>query len=756
MGGFECSSHQLRTGKRLDLLNATQHQQHAQADYQRLLDHGIATVRDGVSWHQVETSPYCYDFSAVLPMVRAARQTQMQVIWDLFHYGWPEDLDIFQPEFNQRFRAFTSAFVNLLADESDTVPYLVPVNEISYFAWAAGDAGYLNPFAHERSYELKVQLVLAAIEAIEAIREVFPTARIIHPDPVINVVANPNRPEDAQEAEGHRLAQYQAWDMISGRLWPLMGGQDKYLDIVGVNYYDHNQWLHNGPFLEPDHPLYRPFSDILLEVYNRYGRPLFIAETGLEGELRPWWLKQISNEVRTAMNLGVPIEGICLYPICDYPGWDDERHCQTGLWGYAQECGSRELYAPYAEELKRQQQIFANFTPDKTAYDLRASQREQERMLSESKSTICLFTDSVDPSGMGEHMLTLAGQLLSRYQVLFVCPPGEKGEPFLQRARELGCTVLPLLVQGDFEAAKTLRQQLRSLNVRVFHCHAGIGWEGHEGIRAAHNCGLPLAIVRTEHLPYLLTDPKQRAEYKELLTFVDQMICVSESAANSFLQAGIAKEQLTVVRNGIQPEQIDRDRQGVRAEFDIPNDGQLVLTVARMTEQKGYPYLLEAIPEIAAQVPNAHFVWVGEGPLDRVLRRQMHHNDLTPPRLTLAGRRADVPRLMAAADLFVLPSLFEGLPLVVLEAMASGTPIVGTKVCGTEEAITDGYNGRLVEPRSSEALVNAITEALTQPQLTTRWINEGRTRFQREFSAERMANETSALYEGLLAKKHNH
>jgi glycosyltransferase involved in cell wall biosynthesis len=130
----------------------------------------------------------------------------------------------------------------------------------------------------------------------------------------------------------------------------------------------------------------------------------------------------------------------------------------------------------------------------------------------------------------------------------------------------------------------------------------------------------------------------------------------------------------------------------------------------------------------------------------------MHTLKLAAPRLVLAGRQADVPRLLAAADLFVLPSLFEGLPLVVLEAMAASVPIVGTRVCGTEEAITDGFGGRLVEPQNSAALADAVVEALTQPQLIARWVHASRTRFEVEFSAARMADETAALYEGLLAK----
>ena len=81
---------------------------------------------------------------------------------------------------------------------------------------------------------------------------------------------------------------------------------------------------------------------------------MFVAETGTEDIDRPGWFAYIAGEVRRAMNTGVPMEGLCLYPILNHPGWDDDRHCHNGLWDYADENGERELYEPLAEEIRRQ------------------------------------------------------------------------------------------------------------------------------------------------------------------------------------------------------------------------------------------------------------------------------------------------------------------------------------------------------------------------------------------------------------------
>ncbi len=88
---------------------------------------------------------------------------------------------------------------------------------------------------------------------------------------------------------------------------------------------------------------------------ERYRRPTFIAETGIESHARAGWLRYIGSEVGEALKLGIPVEGICLYPIVDFPGWGDDRHCETGLWGMADAHGHREIYRPLADELLIQQ-----------------------------------------------------------------------------------------------------------------------------------------------------------------------------------------------------------------------------------------------------------------------------------------------------------------------------------------------------------------------------------------------------------------
>lgn len=354
LAGFECSCHRRRNGRRLDLLEATGHDRFALRDYARLPPLGITTARDGLRWHRVDHGMDRYDFSELLPRLAAARASGVQVIWDLCHWGWPDDLDIWSPEFVRRFARFARAAAQVVAAETDGTPWFVPINEISFWSWAGGQEGFLNPFAVARGSELREQLVRAAIAAIDAIRSAIPEARFLFTDPLIRVTSASSRRRHREPAMRWHESQYESAEILAGRVRTELGGDESYLGIVGLNYYATNQWRHDGRKIRRSNPLYQPLSELLAEAYRRYNRPLLIAETGAEGKARAGWLRYVAREVRAALRFGVPILGICIYPILDYPGWDDDRYCPAGLWSYPDEQGEREIYAPLAAEIKHQ------------------------------------------------------------------------------------------------------------------------------------------------------------------------------------------------------------------------------------------------------------------------------------------------------------------------------------------------------------------------------------------------------------------
>ena len=359
LAGFESACHINRAGVRLNMLQLTQHDRQVFSDYELLRDFNIRTVRDGTCWPLIERAG-TFDFTSLIPMVEAARQHDVQVIWNVFHYGYPDDIDIFAPAFVDRFARYCTALARFIDDHTDRIPFYTPINEISFLAWAAGDVGYIHPFGIERGTELKRQLIRAAIAGMEAIWQVNPQARIVQVEPVIHVMAPRNRPDLVERAAAQRAGQFEAWDMMIGEIEPGLGGHPKYLDIMGLNYYHSNQWEHPDVRLRweenPRDDRWVPLHDLLAEVYDRYQRPLFIGETSHVGEGRGLWIREIYDEVRTAIRNGVPLEGITLYPIIDRPDWDDLDHWHnSGLWDLVpddQGILQRVLYEDYASVLR--------------------------------------------------------------------------------------------------------------------------------------------------------------------------------------------------------------------------------------------------------------------------------------------------------------------------------------------------------------------------------------------------------------------
>ncbi|MEA9391966.1 beta-glucosidase [Acerihabitans sp. TG2] len=354
-GGFDCSTETRGDGRRIDIINASGHEMLASKDYAQLAEQNITTVRDGVRWHLIEPSPGHYDWSSFLSMFHAAQANHLQIIWDLCHFGWPDHVDVWKPEFVAQFAHFAGAVAAKMRDEGVTGQYFTPINAISFLAWAGGDIAHIQPMASKQGRALKLQMVRATLAAIDAIRAVDNTARFLQPEPVVHINAPEGQPEMEVAAEALRMAQFEVWDMICGKSLPELGGRYDYLDIIGISYHPDNQWFYEGGLIPFDDTHYRPFTAILKEVYQRYHRPLLIAETGANSDLRVPWMRYIFEQCVQSMKNGVAIEGICIYPVADYRSWSGEKHLPFGLLGMQDVNGNRSLFEPLALEIHSQQ-----------------------------------------------------------------------------------------------------------------------------------------------------------------------------------------------------------------------------------------------------------------------------------------------------------------------------------------------------------------------------------------------------------------
>lgn len=372
--------------------------------------------------------------------------------------------------------------------------------------------------------------------------------------------------------------------------------------------------------------------------------------------------------------------------------------------------------------------------------------------------TLVYFTDSFAPSGVGRHLaLLLAGLDRSRFRPLVVCPETEGSQRLFEQLREYDVPYSTLCVRSERgDDYPRLIKLLRDEQATIFHAQNGVSWEGHYGILAAHEAGVPI-ILATEHLPFVLDKAGEIALKTEINTYIDRMIAVSCGVRDSHLASGtIAPNQMVAIPNGIDLSRFDaiapEDATTVRAALGIDRAAPLIGTIARLEEQKGHYFLLQAARQVLEQFPDARFVMVGDGSL-----RDRLQNELTPElglqeSVIWIRERNDIPALMAACDMIVLPSLFEGLPLTALEAMAAGRPFVGTTCCGTAETVIDERTGLLVPPCDEHALAQAIIRILSNPSWASELGSNARKHVERHFNVPLMISRYHRLYADMLGQ----
>ena len=365
LSGFECSTFWWKDQGRRDLCEETRHRDHADEDYAMLRQLGIAVAREGIPWPLVDRGG-ALDFTPIAPFLDAQRHHQVLPIWDLCHYGYPEDLDPFDERFATRFAAYAKAAAEHVLDRQFKGPFFfTPMNEITFFGYMAGEWAWAAPFGRDRETRRRFTLALcrADIEAVKSIREVIPAARMVHIDPLILVVPPQARADLADEAwrETYDDAFF-AFDVISGRRHPELGGSPETLDIAGFNNYSFGQMEYraDGPHaaLEPGDPRIRPLCDLIEEGWKRYRRPVIVAETsGLEGG-RDDWLNDVVTECLAAVNRGVDLHGVCLFPAVDMPDWHTGDWLHNGIADVERLPGGalmRTPFPPYVAALHRWQ-----------------------------------------------------------------------------------------------------------------------------------------------------------------------------------------------------------------------------------------------------------------------------------------------------------------------------------------------------------------------------------------------------------------
>lgn len=360
--GFEGADHVNSHGRPLHPNDINGHQACVDEDYAGLAPFGIRTVRESVGW-RICTAGGAPDFTPLNGRLESAARRGLQVVWTICHYGMPAGTDVLDPGFPARFAEFAHAAASHVRQFERGAIYVL-INEPSFFTWALANSNLMGewPRLRGRGDDVKRQLMAAIISGAEAVRDADPKARFLHVDPVIHVGSSKGDPESRAGAERERASQFPAWDMAMGFAEPQLRGSPSLVDCIGVNYYHSNQWeygLNEPYFWHLKDPRRISFSSLLMEMWDRYRRPLLVAETSHVGVGRAEWIGEIVTEVDRACAAGVDVRGICLYPYMDRVDWQDDTHWhRSGLWDVVPKSDgtpARQLDCFYARRLLRLQ-----------------------------------------------------------------------------------------------------------------------------------------------------------------------------------------------------------------------------------------------------------------------------------------------------------------------------------------------------------------------------------------------------------------
>ncbi len=366
--------------------------------------------------------------------------------------------------------------------------------------------------------------------------------------------------------------------------------------------------------------------------------------------------------------------------------------------------------------------------------------------------TICQVLHSLHVGGAEVLAARLARRLGDRYRFVFVCLDelGELGGQL--RAEGFPVHVLGRRPGLDWRLALRLAGLLRRERVGVLHAHQ---YTPFFYAAAARQFGRPVPVLFTEHGRHFpdFPRPKRVLANRLLLGRRDRVVGVGRAVCDALVRnEGIPAERVGLVYNGIDLGRFAAGpslRAPVRRELGLGADDLVILQVARLDYLKDHATAVRAFGRVALRRPEARLVLVGEGPEGPKIHELVGRAGLAD-RVLFLGLRHDVPRLLAAADVFLLTSVSEGIPLTLIEAMAAGLPVVATRVGGVGEVVEDGTTGLLAPAGDDAALARHRLRLACAPGEARGMGRLGRARAEALFSEEAMHARYADLYREML------
>jgi L-malate glycosyltransferase len=368
---------------------------------------------------------------------------------------------------------------------------------------------------------------------------------------------------------------------------------------------------------------------------------------------------------------------------------------------------------------------------------------------------VCFVLDSLNIGGTETQAVELARRLdPERYSLTLVCLRARG--PLKERLQGTRVQVLEFHPNGGMNSPGGIYQLfrlaafLRRERFEILHAHDL--WANLLGVTAAKMARVPVVVSSQRDLSHLeFYSTRGKKWLRMLQKNSDAVVANANSIRDGLLQEeGFSATKIRVFHNGIDMERFAVPRGNGSVFGQSLGAGKVVVLVGNMhTDVKGHPTLINAASKVVQESPDTRFVFVGDGALRAVLEEKVRERGLERS-IVFLGRRNDVPEILAASDIGVLPSKAEGLPNAVLEYLAAGLPTVASNVGGNAEVLTDGTTGFLVPPDNADALADALLRLLRDPALAEQIAVNGREFVRRNFSFERLIEQTDRMYSELL------
>ena len=323
---------------------------------------------------------------------------------------------------------------------------------------------------------------------------------------------------------------------------------------------------------------------------------------------------------------------------------------------------------------------------------------------------------------------------------------GRPGAPFLTRdhgAPLSGIVACPFANEGDLLTAWRLARYVRQNHIDILHAHTGHTHTMACLARTLARRGRVIVSRRVDFAP--ASNPFNRLKY----AWPDRMVAISDRIAQVLRDSGLPEQRITVVHSAIDPARLDAPPLS-KADLGVPEDALVIGNVAALVDHKDQTTLLHAMACVVHELPRAHLLIAGEGPLRpalTALRDTLGLND----RVHFLGYRNDVPGILRALDVFVMSSKEEGLGTSVLDAMACGIPVAATAGGGIPEMVRDGQTGLLVPVGDAPALAKAILRLANDRAFAATLTRDAHALVLENFTVDRMVEGNLAVYESALA-----